>query len=403
MKKYMIKIIKMIKEHELLLMLRNKIYIIIFIPIIKKLVHYMKVKENKIVLDNFIGNGYGGNPKYIAEEIIRRNLKFDLVWLINKHDSGIPMEIRQVKYGSFKGLYELATSKVWILNVRNSDKPKKKNNQVYLQTWHGGIGPKLIEGEDTENLSRKYIKKAKKDGQDCDGILSGNRFQSNQFKKYFWLSSKSEILEYGLPSNDCYFDVEFKKKSIKKTSKFFKIEKESVIILYAPTFRDDNTINSYKLDYKKILEIFEEMTKKKCYLIIRLHPNALKYTDFICYDEKILNGSNYPDIQELFNFSDYLISDYSSVPYEFAMLKKPVFICALDLEYYCSIRKLQPLFWKSPFPIAKTEEELYHIIKRFDKEKYYKELDLFFKEYESFENGNASYRVVEWIIDKMKM
>lgn len=403
MKKYVVKIIKIIKEHKLLLTLRHKIYILIFVPIIKKLLYYMKVKNNKIVFNNFIGNGYGENPKYIAEEIIRRKLKFDLVWLINNPDSSIPKEIRQVKYGSFKGFYELSTSKVWISNVRNSDKPIKKKNQVYLQTWHGGIGPKLIEGEDAENLSINYIKKAKKDGQYCDGILSGNRFQSNQFKKNFWLASKAEILEYGLPSNDCYFKCEFKKISIKKVSKFFEIEKESVIILYAPTFRDDNTTDAYKLDYKKILDTFEEMTRKKCYLIIRLHPNALKYTDFICYDEKIINGSNYPDIQELLNASDYLISDYSSVSYEFAMLKKPVFICALDLEYYCSIRKLQPLFWKSPFPMAKTEDELYNIIKKFDKDKYCKELDLFFKNYKSFEIGNASYKVVNWILNKMEI
>ena len=99
------------------------------------------LKKNKLVFCNLHGNGYGGNPKYIAEEIIAQGLNYDLVWLLRKdllEKCHFPPSIRIVQYGTLEALYELVSAKIWINNV-NGDffYIPKRENQFYIQTWHG--------------------------------------------------------------------------------------------------------------------------------------------------------------------------------------------------------------------------------------------------------------------------
>ena len=103
-----------------------------------------KIQNNKIVFDNFLGKGYGCNPKYIAEEIIKEQLDYELVWPVKDIKSEMPQQIRKVKYGSIRALYELATAKVWIDNVRNYKGIDKKEQQFYIQKWHWSIGLKKV-------------------------------------------------------------------------------------------------------------------------------------------------------------------------------------------------------------------------------------------------------------------
>ena len=99
--------------------------------ILKRIINYLPLKINpkKIVFDNFLGKGYGCNPKYIAEELIKQNVDCEMVWLVSDLNSEMPSKIRKVKYGSLKAYYELATAKVWIDNVRNYKGVEKKKDQ----------------------------------------------------------------------------------------------------------------------------------------------------------------------------------------------------------------------------------------------------------------------------------
>ena len=94
----------------------------------------LKIDNKKIVFDNFNGKGYGDNPKYIAEELIKEKVDCKIIWVVSNINEEIPKEIKKVKYGSIKSLWEYATAKVWIDNVRNYKGVKKKRNQFYIQT-----------------------------------------------------------------------------------------------------------------------------------------------------------------------------------------------------------------------------------------------------------------------------
>lgn len=363
-------------------------------------VRYGRIQKNKIVFDNFWGRGYGENPKYITEELLNENVKCDMVWLSSNEREKFPQNVRKIPYGSNKAKRELATAKVVVYNIRNSMRVSKKKGQIYLQTWHGGLGFKKVEAAVENQLPLLYVQAAKRDGAECDAILSSCALQTEEYRKYFWLSEKTEILEFGLPR--C--DVLFAKQNKIRENVYAKygLSKETKIILYAPTFRDDGTVDGYALDYMGVLKAFEEKMGAPCVLIVRLHPNVQYMQNKICYNEKIRNGSIYQDIQELYIAADALITDYSSAAFDCALLGKPVFLCALDHEKYVALRGITPLFYQVPFPRCYTNEALCEEISRYNPERYIEAVERFKNSvWKPYDDGEASKKVVNWLRQKM--
>ena len=367
------------------------------------LVHSLPIKENRIVFDNFGGKGYGDSTKYIAEELIKSGRNYDLVWLVDNLSSyEFPKQIKTVKIDSVKALCMRATAKIWIDNVRHLHPVKKKKEQVYLQAWHAPFGPKKAEADAENELGEEYVREAKYDGQIADGIISNSKLLDNQFKRAFWLGNNVEILSYGLPRND------FLARQIDNTSEYdylrtkFGFEKDGFYILYAPTFRDNYSLEGYKLEYEEIAKEFSAKVNKKVRIVVRFHPNVWNQSNFINYGENILNGTVYPDMQELLLACDALISDYSSCVFDFAILKKPVFLCALDLKEYEKTRGLLPEFYDFPFPMATSNEEMLINIKNYDQKAYFAKVERYFEKYPLYDDGNASKRVVDWLEKKIK-
>ena len=107
-------------------------------------------------------------------------------------------------------------------------------------------------------------------------------------------------------------------------------------------------------------------------------------------------------MQELLLACDALISDYSSCVFDFAILKKPVFICALDIKEYEKTRGLLPEFYDFPFPMATSNEEMLTNIKNYDQKSYFDKVNRYFERYPLYDDGNASRRVVDWLEKKIK-
>lgn len=364
------------------------------------IIRYGRIQKNKIVFDNFFGASYGENPKYITEELYRENVPCDMVWLSSNAQEEFPHYVRKIPYDSNRAKRELATAKVVVRNIRNSMKVPKKKKQIYLQTWHGGLGFKKIEAATEGQLSPSYVQAAKKDGAQCDAILSACALQTEEFRQYFWLNDKTEILEFGLPRCDILFAEQTKIKENVYTT--YGLSKDTKIILYTPTFRDDGSVDGYALDYSKVLQAFEKKMEAPCVLIIRLHPNVQHMQNTIRYNEKIRNGSVYPDIQELYIAADALITDYSSAAFDCALLGKPVFLCALDHKKYEAMRGFTPLFYRVPFPRCYTNEALCEEISKYSPEKYTEAIEAFKKNvWKPYDDGKASERVVNWLRKKM--
>ncbi len=367
-----------------------------------KVFSIMPLKKNKIIFDNFAGKGYADNPKYIANELLNRQLDLDLVWLLNDMEQILPVGIRKVKYNSIKSLYEYATAKVIVDNIRNSHLMKKRNGQIYLQTWHGSKPLKYIEKDAENSLSVKYIEEAKYDGSITDGIIIDSKMQEDIIKRAFYLNPNVEFLRYGLPCNDVLIRNKENLKFRQKIRNKLNVSNDDFIVLYAPTFRDNNSTEFYITDYDKLIEKFEDTFNKNCVFWVRMHPNVKSSVLEIKFNDKVKDVSYYPDTQELVLAADCLISDYSSVMFDFLLLRKIVFLYSPDIEMYKKLRGLSEEYYNLPFLRGNNVEELLTCINSYNEEEYLIKVQNYLEKCTDYNYGNSAICVANWILNKMK-
>ncbi len=354
------------------------------------------VKQDKIVFCNFLGNGYGDNPKYIAEEIIRRGMTCDLVWLLREDvmdRTGMPVSIRKAKIGSIRAIYETVTARVWVDNARKPWYVQKRNGQYYVQTWHGGPALKRVENDAVEGLSPQYVKSAQMDSRKIDVCLSNCRHYTDLIQRSFWYGG--EILECGFPRNDIINSASHGlERSIRDK---FGLSEGARIVLYAPTFRNSRSAEAYKLDIDRCLASLSQRFPGNWTLMLRLHPNIQSQRVLLSHHEHVIDATQYEDLQELLCAVDAVITDYSSVMFDFAQRRKPVFLFAPDIESY----KLERNFYFSlddlPFPVAQDNRSLMSNIVEFNQNAYVSAVDAFFASVGLTETGEAAKIVVDRI------
>lgn len=357
------------------------------------------IKKNKIIFSNFCGKGYGDNPKYICEEILRRSKDYDLVWCVENSQKYLLDGVRTVKVGSIKHIFELCTAKVWIDNCRKQYVRKRKQ-QYYIQTWHG-IALKRIEGDVSDKLSKEYIRNAKHDSKNIDLLLSDGRYMTSIYKKSFWYDGR--IVEWGSPRNDILIDVNKRKNIRDKVLKIYAIDSSKRIVLYAPTFRVNKSLDVYSLDFDRVIHSCECKFGGKFVLFIRLHPNMKDEVFSIsAFNSEIISVSQYPDVQELLVAADVVVTDYSSLMFDYAFTKKPCFQYAVDIDEYKKDRDFYIDLEKLPFSIATNNDEMEKNIAYFNQEIYEKQIDSFVSEYGLTAAGCASTMCANIIEEKCR-
>lgn len=324
----------------------------------------MDISRRKIVFANFNGGGYGCNPKYIAEEILRQKLPFDLVWLVNDLKAPMPEKIRKVQYGTLDSMFEIASARVIVTNTKKLlPFPGKKQGQFFIMTWHSGLDFKRVEQDAEKNLSPAYVRESKATSEMTDLMLANTQTQFEEFSRSFWYSG--EILKCGLPRNDIFFRRD--EKLAARVKKNLGVPRFSKIVLYAPTHRDNASADIYRLNVKKILDALENKFGGEWTILMRLHPDdASAFASDVFGSENVINATNYSDVQELILIADALISDYSSVIFDGMCAGKKIFICAKDFDAYTNERGLKPLYFDLPYKINRSEAELLADIETFD-------------------------------------
>ncbi len=368
-----------------------------------------QIDNNKIVIDNFEGNSYGCNPKYIVEEIIKRKLPYELVWLVKSVSSefekgAFPEQVRLVPIYKKDAFVELATAKLWIDNQRKYYFIKrgliKKNNQRYIQTWHGSLGIKKLDADVTafnDEDNQNWVTGSKYESSIMDYYISNSSFESNVVTKALWFNNC--IKEYGHPRNDIFFKSEKEQQEIKdKVFQTLQIDKNKKVLLYVPSFRDDKKLSCYGLDTSAVANVLKEKFGGDWVIAIRLHPRVKKYSSkLFSFNDKVVDATYYPDIQELLLASDIAITDYSSCIFDFMLSRKPGFIFATDIEQFNTDRGFYYPLETTPFPIATNNYELIKNIENFDYEEYKQKVEDFLKDKGCMEDGHASERVVDLI------
>lgn len=363
------------------------------------LFYLLPIKSNKIVFIQNNGGGYRCNLKYIAEEIIRQQLSYDMVWLVNSFDIVVPTSIHKVKYNRIRAVYELATAHVFINNSKSLYPVKKKKGQVFIYVPHGQPGCKCAEGD--AKLPETWVKNSKKHSALTDIFVSMGSYHTQVLYDTFWVPKHSYIWEIGFPRNDIYYhDM---RKRVKEIRRKLNIPDEMHIAFYAPTFRDNAKTEAYDLDLHRLLSVLEKKTGNRWVLFITMHGN-FKWFKKPIYDfgEQIFDMTSYPDIHELLLLADIALSDYSSVALDFSNTRRPVFLYASDLDEYIKMRGLKDMYYKLPFSLSRNNDELERAIMSFNMNDYSKKLGEFYKLYGSFDDGHASERFVAKLRDIIK-
>ena len=364
---------------------------------------FYPIRKGAVVCWSFDFKQYSCNPRYLTEYILENNPELDIYWIFrgNPDLSGIDCRIKCVRFHSWEYYKLINTAEFLVTNCR-TDAYRfywiKRPKQKYIMLWHGGIALKRIEKDAQQMLGLSYIFKAKSDSRLCDLMVSGCNFQTKLLKESFWYDG--EILEKGIPRSDIFFHNE-KFASIKtKVCEKYGIKESDKIVLYAPTFRRDRSLEPYKIDWSNVVPEFRNHFKTPdVKVFLRLHPNML-HTDVtpLMTDPSIINVTRYHDMQELLCIADVLITDYSSSMFDMSMLNKPCILFATDIEQYD--RGYYFKFTEMPYPVARSNEELIQIIQNFDHAEYERNVkDFMDNKVGLFEDGNASKAITEWILE----
>lgn len=393
----------------------NKIISYIFRILFNILASFFSVRKKTIIFESFNGKLPSDNPLAIYQEFVKEDEanSWKLYWGIKKQYVVKAKEIYPdynfiVRF-SLKWLLLTARANYWVFNSRMPIWLKKNKGTIYIQTWHGTPLKKLgsdikkvaIPGTDTKKYHDAFIYESGR----WDYLIAPNNYSKEIFKRAF--SFKNSFLEIGYPRNDC-LNARKNDEDFKKRLKHKIIGKESgKVFLYAPTWRDDYYISKGKYKFfmpfklNKIVSILGE----EDILIIRPHYLVGDSIDVSNYGDKIRVCIN-EDIDELYLISDAMITDYSSVMFDYAHLKRPMLFYAYDFDYYKE--KLRGFYFNYntdlPGPIVITEVDFYEafssLVQSVKINEQYKEKYNFFYHKFCKESSTGSKSVVELILNE---
>lgn len=364
--------------------------------------HYfikMPVKDNWVICESFFGKSYSDNPKYIYEYLCKNYPgKYRFIWVINKKTK-IPYNPTKVKRYSIRYAYYLARCKYYVFNVRQPDWVVKRKGNVFLETWHGTPLKRLVfDQEEVMTASPLYKAQFYKQSRLWDYLISANHFSTEVFRSAFLYDK--EILEYGYPRNDLMYHPD-KEKIASEIKRKLHIPEGKKTILYAPTWRDDEYYGKgeYKFSLKLNLRLLRKELGDDYIILLRTHYYIADNLDVTGLDDFVINVSKYDDVTELYLISDILITDYSSVFFDYANLRRPILFYTYDLEKY---RDMLRGFYLDierdvPGPLLFTDEEVVDAIKNINAitERYKERYDKFYEKFCSLENGHAAEQVAK--------
>ncbi|OPJ61638.1 CDP-glycerol glycerophosphotransferase family protein [Clostridium oryzae] len=411
LKKIKRKVISRIKKHKRFVKLANTVRNRIKKIIYRKLFVHTRIDERKIIFCSHLGRNYSCNPKALYEYMLK-NHKFDdyeFIWAFGDKDKYSIDRGIKVKYGSLKYLYYLSKCKYWIFNAKMPGFYIKKPGQIYLQTWHGTplkkLGLDINVGEDAtfyrnkisrEQMVQTYIN----DSMKYDYFISANKFSTKAFSTAFNIK-EDIIIETGYPRNDEIVNAD--KKYVEALKDKLNIPKDKVIILYAPTWRDnkytqDGYFQELNVDFRK----WYEKLGDKYYIIYKPHYLISNTKNMYMNPNFIYDASEHEDINCLYIISDMLITDYSSVFFDYAALKRPILFYMYDLEEYKNNLRgfYLDIYEDLPAPIIEDEEELLNSILNIEeveinsKEKY----DRFYDRFCALNDGKSSEKVLRILV-----
>lgn len=371
-----------------------------------------KMDDETILFEAFGGRNYTCSPKAIYEKMLSmpqfKNFKF--VWAFldtDIHDVKEDKRTTIVKSKSKEYYKYCSIAKYWIVNSIMEESLTKKKGQVYVQCWHGTPIKKLRCDIEVDGSVLNTIKEIRKrndiDAKRFDYFISPSKYCTEKFISAFnlkKLNKENIIIEKGYPRNDFLFNKT--QKDITLIKEKLKIPINKKVIFYLPTFRDNQHTSGIGYTYELQID-FDRLRKAigdEYVVLFSPHYFIANSIDLSKYEGFVINVARYDEINELYLVSDIIMTDYSSVFFDFANLKRPIVFYMYDYDLYQSrLRDFYISLNELPGPITRTQEELEKCIINIETEfpKYERKYEDFNKKYNYLDDGNASERVIKEI------
>ena len=348
---------------------------------------------------------YSGHGKYIVEQLVKYRNDLDIVWVVKDIHVKVPSFVRKVCVANRrKHIYEMETAAFWVYDdMITFPWVIKRTGQKYIQIKHWASITLKSFGFDltTFRNEKDDITICEYNSRMLDYIITGSDFDTRTCRRGFRFDGP--IVQLGSARTDALFKAEVYKEKICKECE---ISRDKKILLYAPTFRCEKDVYYHPiaacidLEFEEIKNTLEDKFGGEWCILLRLHPVVAKTAKEIHLPEFVINVSDYDDSQELVAASDVMITDYSSIMFEPAFVRKPVFLLATDWKEYINGERPLLIDYRSlPFPIADSNAALIKNIIEFEKKKYIDSVDAFLKKYNVCEDGHASERIANFLLD----
>ena len=389
----------------------------------KRYLKYNKlpIDDKAIIFESFMARRYADSPRAIYEYMLNapeyKDYKFywpfratvmDKYMWLNDND-----RTKVVQYGTEEYYKLFATAKYWVVNSRIVDAIDVRPEQVYLQCWHGTPLKRLgfdieVKGDNAIHTKKELCKHYEVDAKKYTNMVSPSAFCTEKFISAFALDKigrQDIIIEEGYPRND--FLVNYTEDDVARVRKTLGVPDNKKLILYAPTWRDNQHVagTGYVFDNPLDFDKLREEIGDEYVILFRPHYFVANAFDFGKYEGWVYDVASYPDINDLYIVSDILITDYSSVFFDYSILKRPILFYMYDLKYYQdTVRGFYISLDELPGPIVEEEADLFDRLKNVDDwtkgQEYADKYKTFSDKFTYLDDGHASERVAKRVFGK---
>ena len=361
------------------------------VPGLRRLPPLLGRVRPRLVLYNAWWGKFADSPKAIFEELRRRDAPFEHVWLLD--DPGrAPEGARAVRPGSADWLRESGRAGYVVSNNTLPGYFHKKRGQTYLQTWHGAALKRIALDIERPSFSgsERYLRNLRHEVEGWDYLIAPNRFSGEVMRGAFGYGG--EVLETGYPRNDVLL-APGREAAREQARAALGIPAGARAVLYAPTWRDDGAFST-ELD----LDALAGALGDNFVVLVRAH-NAVASTVALPESSRLRDVSGRDDAGELLLAADVLVTDYSSVMFDFACTGRPIVLFTYDLERYRD--ELRGFYFdlasEAPGPLVASTAELADVLRDIDavRDRLAPAYSRFRERFCDLDDGNAAARVVD--------
>lgn len=353
------------------------------------------ILEKTIMYSSYWGQNFNDNPRALYEYIQKNHPGYQHIAVYSSILQNIELPgVTAVLTGTKEYWYYLARAKYFVNNVNFEGKERvKRPEQLEIQTMHGTPLKKMgfnVLQDWTSASYEQYLQK----NRNWDYLTVPSDYVASIADNAY--RHQAKVLKTGYARNDELF-VRNNLIEIKRIKNKMNISSSKKIILYAPTWRKQSE-TKLGIDFDSMYQSLSD----NVLMLVRPHHLSGNINIPIKYADKIILSDSSFSIEDYYLISDVMITDYSSVMFDYALLNKPMAFFTYDFESYVSSRGLNFDFKNdAPGPIVYNQRELETILQNFDqiKQNYAKKITAFNKKFIQYDDGHASEKIFKSVFE----